>query len=475
MKKLISTFVILITLLFLSWCVPVSEKVNISNLTWVDFSVSDIQWHVWEKLYINPEKNYEDKKSIDNLYILIDYLIADFQYEKAAKYYEILIKQTNDWDRKRLLHIIINDLQPTPLHYKNVRQFLSGYVSGWFVKPEDAYYFYFTLDLLDGKFDKDNINALTWEYVSFKNLLWRQFDTYYNYTDSPDYYRTALFAIAYFKRQEFWIAKSLADQAISKNPQYILPYQIKAYVWILTKNLELAKSSLDILLQIDTEKNEWYQFLLGLLYYNSWEYSLAKSYFLQMKSPILSLESHRYMIAIERHEKSKKSVNDWSIDEYDKRIVALMDKVFDEANTASLKSIDYQTLFDWFVYDRLLVWSGWAVGIQKLYTAYAYLFENAVDSCSSVLSWDQFICNYGLWAKQLIDGKWKESSKTLIPLVKKYPQRQIYYIIWVLYKEQWLVDNAKVYFAKALQYVDVWQKDKMSDMMLDFLNTSIIP
>jgi hypothetical protein len=63
--------------------------------------------------------------------------------------------------------------------------------------------------------------------------------------------------------------------------------------------------------------------------------------------------------------------------------------------------------------------------------------------------------------------------KKLIPLVKKYPQRQLYYLIGLLYKEQWLLENAKVYFGRSLQYIDVWQKNKMSDIILELLNKSV--
>lgn len=64
----------------------------------------------------------------------------------------------------------------------------------------------------------------------------KQFDLFFSYKDTQEYYRTALFAIAYFKHQDLGVAKALANNALHSNPQYILPYQIKTYVGILTKD-----------------------------------------------------------------------------------------------------------------------------------------------------------------------------------------------------------------------------------------------
>ena len=55
--------------------------------------------------------------------------------------------------------------------------------------------------------------------------------------------------------------------------------------------------------------------------------------------------------------------------------------------------------------------------------------------------------------------------------MKKYPQRQTYYIIGLLYKEQGNLESARGYFTKALESIDVHQKPKLSDMLLEMLNT----
>jgi hypothetical protein len=49
--------------------------------------------------------------------------------------------------------------------------------------------------------------------------------------------------------------------AIAENPNYILPYQIKAYVGLLTKQYDVTKQALDVLMQLDVDKLERYQFL----------------------------------------------------------------------------------------------------------------------------------------------------------------------------------------------------------------------
>jgi hypothetical protein len=59
----------------------------------------------------------------------------------------------------------------------------------------------------------------------------------------------------------------------------------------------------------------------------------------------------------------------------------------------------------------------------------------------------------------------------MIPLVKNYPQWQTYYIIWLLYQEQWLLENTKAYFGKALHFIDERNKKPLASMMVELLNT----
>jgi hypothetical protein len=54
--------------------------------------------------------------------------VSDFQYNKAANYFQELMSRTSTWDRSRLLKILINDLQPGPGHYDKLYGFLSGYI-----------------------------------------------------------------------------------------------------------------------------------------------------------------------------------------------------------------------------------------------------------------------------------------------------------------------------------------------------------
>ena len=440
-------------------------------MTGESYSVEDLQKNINQHSFSDPEKTYTQSKSVKDLYLLIDFLLENFQYEKAASYYVELMKQTDDRDRSRLMKILINDLDPSPQLYPQLQWFLSSYVKSGAISAEDAIYYGFALELLQDKFKKEDINVLTWKYTAFKNKLREQHDLFYTYKDAPDYYLKALFAIAYFKQQEFGVAKALAEDAIAKNPNYILPYQIKSYVALLSQQYDNAISSLDILVQIDPEKQERYQFLLWLVYYHKHENNKASDYFTQTKSPRLRKEGLRYLIQINNGATGSVAPV-WGISESDKKVVSYLEELF--SNTTGLIDLDYQTVFDRYVYDRLRIGTGGMVWIKKLYTQYPDVFDTALASCTGALKEQWFICDYGKAGKMLIDGKVKQAVQLLIPLVKKYPQWQTYYIIWLLYKEQGLSENAKLYFAKALEYIDAPdQKRKLSEMMLELLNERV--
>lgn len=464
MKRIIALLCIVWGAFTLSGCIQQSDtSLSPDVQTWDQYSLEDIEQRIVATSQTDLESQYKQQNNVKNLYLLIDYLVSDFQYNKAANYFQELMSRTSTWDRSRLLKILINDLQPGPGHYDKLYGFLSGYIISWSINSDDALYYWFTLDLLRNKFDKNNINLLTGNYVDFKNLLRKQFDIYYGYKDAPDYYLKTLFGIAYFKRQDFGVAKALADMAIAENPNYILPYQIKAYVGLLTKQYDVTKQALDVLMQLDVDKLERYQFLWWLMYYNQKDVVQAKNYFLQMKSPTLRIEGLRYLIDLERKD--------------DKAMLRYLDQLFtttDVWHVWQLKAVDFQTVFDWYIYDRLRVGSGGGIEIKKLYLTHPDILNIALDTCDQVLVWEQFVCQYGKAGKLLLDDKWSEAIKILIPLVKKYPQWQTYYIIWLMYKEQGLEQNARVYFAKALQYIESSEQRKvLSEMMMDLLNKNV--
>lgn len=484
--KYILVLLILSVTLVTTWCV-IQEWSSITNSgtgtkTWEQYSLQDLEQRIVDIEEADPESQYLNQKSINNLYLLIDYLVSNFEYLKAASYYQELISQTNNWDRPRLLHILVNDLQPEPWHYDTLYNFLTSYISSWTISTEEALFYKFTLDLLREKFNKEDINLLTGKYIDFKNNLRRQYDTFYSYKDAPDYYLYALFGITYFKHQDFGIAKALADIAIKSNPNYILPYQIKAYVGLLTKQFDIAKQSLDVLVQLDLDKLERYQFLLWLMYYSQNDVIQAKNYFLQMKSPVLKIEGLRYLIDLERQAERAKTLSpvqdngDELLNDHGKAVLRYLESFFispDTKTVSQLKSVDFQTVFDRYIYDRLRVGSQGGLEMRQLYLQHPDILDNALKLCDKLLQDEQFVCQYGEAGKLLLDNKSAEALRILIPLSKQYPQWQTYYIIWLLYKEQGLFENAGVYFVKALQYSESSQKSALKDMMMELLNGSI--
>lgn len=445
------------------------------NSAKVVYDVNDLQNRIVSKSKLTPEEEYQQTHSREKLELLVDYFLSDFQYEKAGNYFKDIIDFGDDRDRATMMKIGINDLNPWVDHYSKLQWLLSGYYASGVIDNDDYLFYSFTLDLLQNKFDKNDINSLTWHYTQFKNQLRSQFDTYYNYKDAPEYYLLGLFSITYFKHQDFGVAKQLATLAIQKNPNYILPYQVKAYVGLLTRDYENALEPLNTLIQIDSDAIERYQFLLWLMYYNQNDGTKAENYFLQMKSPRLRVEGLRYLVDLERTKQIQKTTGTIlsdlnSISVEDKNIVRYMEELFLSDSVWHLQTIDFQTVFDRYIFDRLGIGSGATLGAQKLYLTYPEVLDRALEICPELLTGNLFVCHYGQGAKLLLEGKRNESMKMLIPLVKKYPNRQIYYMIWVAYKEQGLLDNAKLYFGKALQYADSPQKKPLSAMMLELLN-----
>ncbi len=123
----------------------------------------------------------------------------------------------------------------------------------------------------------------------------------------------------------------------------------------------------------------------------------------------------------------KHNVNDRTAS--DKKIYGYLEQLFVSEHTGRLVDVDFQTVFDRYVYDRLQVGSGDMLAIKQLYTQYPQVYDFALQRCPIVLSGQQFICRYGEAGKLLIQGNTTQAIKLLIPLVKKYPQWQTYYII----------------------------------------------
>lgn len=466
--KFLAIWVFFGMIFLLSWCTLVTDTDHNVG-TGEHYDLKDIQWYITTHRDSDPETRYQNSKELTNLRLLINYLISDFQYSKAATYLSELIQRTNDRDRNSMARLMLNTQGDTPWGLTQTQTLIHSYFVSGFIDESDYRYYTLTIDILSWQLEKEMINNLTWSYTDFKNLLRKQHDTYESYKDVPAYYLDALFAIAYFKIQQFGIANTLADRALKANPEYILPYQIKSYVWVLTKQPDHAKQALETLITIDSSKLERYQFLLWLMYYNQNDSTQASNYLLQMKSPNLRIEWLRYLIDI-----NKRHIT-WDQTLLDKTLLRYYEELFDPTNQDKLKPIDFQSLFDRYMYDRIRVGTWWLVDAWSWYLTHPWLYDQALQICSTLISWDQSLCNYWIGARYVLQGDHKKALKTLIPLVKIYPQWQIYYLIGLLYYQQWLYDNAKVYFAKTLTFIWSDQKETLSTMMVDLLNAPNTP
>jgi len=60
-----------------------------------------------------------------------------------------------------------------------------------------------------------------------------------------------------------------------------------------------------------------------------------------------------------------------------------------------LRAIDFQTLFDWFAYDRVSIGSGGLTSLRELYSQYPNILDQAIEQCPTILTGEQYVCTYG--------------------------------------------------------------------------------
>lgn len=385
----------------------------------------------------DPVANYKKTQNIKDLYIVIDYYINLYQYDKAAKYFEELIGKTTDRDRAKFMDILVNNFDGSPVYYKQVRQLLEWYKSGGTISIADYYFYDIILDWLHGNYKQDKINNLSDKYTSIKNQLWWAVADADKYKDAPDYYKLWLLNMVFFKNNYFGVAKNISDRLISKNPKYILPYQIKAYIWLSTNYPDIAISQLNILMELDSDNIDYYHQLLGIAYYAKGDYTTAANHFLQVKSDTYIEDKTRFLIDIYRRQKDDNKITSMYYEQYKIR----------------MKPVDFQGFFDWFVYDRISTNDKSFVNIKNFYNQNKELYIMFLKKCIDITSKDpsfKNVCDYWQAGYDLANNDHDQALKKLVILVQKYPDSQVYYTIGNLYLLNWETEKAKKYIIHAI-------------------------
>lgn len=408
----------------------------------------------------DPVANYEKTQNISDLYIVIDYYINLYQYDKAAKYFEELISKTNDRDRAKFMDILVNNFDWSPAYYKQVRQLLEWYKS-WSTIPMPDYYFYdIVLDRLHGNYQQNKINNLSDKYISIRDQFWWAITDADKYIDVPDYYKLGLLNMILFKNNYFGVAKNISDRLISTNPKYILPYQIKAYIWLSTDNPDMAISQLNILMDLDSDNIDYYHQLLGIAYYAKSDYVTSANHFLQVKSNWYIEDKTRFLIDIYRRQKDDNKIASMYYEQY---------KLW-------MKPVDFQGFFDRFVYDRISIDDKSFVNIKNFYNSNKELYVMFLNKCTDIASKDSSfknVCDYGQAWYDLANNDHDQALKKLLILLQKYPDSQVYYTIWNLYLLQWETEKAKKYIIHAIiTSKDDSNKNNLKDLLIDIVQQS---
>lgn len=437
--------------------------------TWAELDTSDyknyslddlkniFQNSSWGKAF-DPVANWERTNDIKDLYIVIDYFINQYQYDKASKYFEVLITKTNDRDRAKFMDILINNFDWSPAYYKKVRQLLEGYKSWSTISMSDYYFFDLTLDLLHGNYQQNKLNNLTDKYIPIRDQFWAEISNADKYKDVPNYYKLGMLTMVYFKNNYFGVAKNISDYLISQNPKYILPYQIKAYIGLTTNRPDIAITQLNALMDLDSDNMDYYQQLLGISYYAKGDYITAANHFLQVKYNGYIEDKTRFLIDIYRKQKDDNKVAN----------------MYYEQIKLWLKPVDFQWFFDWFIYDRLEVTDTWFEKINTFYQINKDLYVLYLKKCIDIASKSadfKNVCDYGQAGHDLVNNDYDQSLKKLLLLLEKYPDSQVYYTIGRLYMIKWEDDKAKKYLIHAIiTSKDNKDKNSLKNMLLEMVS-----
>lgn len=439
------------------------SNLNLDTSDYDNYTLDDLknifQNGTWGKVR-DPVQNYQKTQDIKDLYIVIDYYINLYQYDQAAKYFEELISKTVDRDRAKFMDILLNNFDWSPAYYKQVRWLLEWYKSGNNISISDYYFYDIVLDRLHGNYQQNKINNLTDKYTSIRDQFWWAISDADKYIDVPDYYKLWLLNMVFFRNNYFGVAKNISDRLITTNPKYILPYQMKAYIWLSTNNPDMAITQLDILMNLDSDNIDYYHQLLGIAYHTKADYVSSANHFLQVKSNGYIEDKTRFLIDIYRKQ--------WD----DNKISSM----YHEQINLWLKPVDFQWFFDWFVYDRISVDDKSFVDIKNFYNANKDLYVMWLNKCTDIASKDpsfKNVCDYGQAGYDLVNNDHDQALKKLLILLQKYPDSQVYYTIGNLYLLQWYSEKAKKYIIHAIiTSKDSTSKDNLKSLLIDIVQWS---
>jgi len=440
------------------------RKLKIKNLR------KDDVMNTLEDIFI-LEKLYEDTNKVEILWLLIEKLAQDFQFEKA---YQLSQKFLGDEvfeniDPNLYFHIMINSSVVSIMKPESIEvvrnKIEEARTLG--VLSVDDYRFYQGLMKIwynDYEWAKTLFKQLTLpHYQKFFETLENTLSNISVQEDVPIYYQDSMVALVMLKHWYFSVAKKLALEVVLKNEDYILPYQILAYSHFLTNDWEVATKYFLKLVDIDSSNEYLYKFLIGVSYYWDENYEKSVLYVSQVEDAIFEENNISDSIIVDMY---RYLVLNYVKLEESERLVWTRQNLL---GIDWLEKSDFYTYFYEVLYRPFIEWDSY-----DLYKENVVLAENFVDVCYKKLSEDQQdICVYGRAGLDILNQRNEEAQSKLLYLAQHYPQSYIFHTLWDLYYRQTDYAKAKIYYLKSISMTDseseeVVLKYKLTELAIGF-------
>jgi len=383
---------------------------------------------------------YQKTRDQNVLRVLIDDLLDDYQFNKIKPYLEeINIFNSDVIDKSDYLYVYVNTLSMTdPNSMINFLKYVDELKQKSLISNDEYLFYKWLQKIWDWDYDvaletmKQISNT---SYLSFVSELETTIINFKNQKWMPSYYEDALISLMMLKKWYFSIANKLAVDAVLKDDDYILPYQILAYSNFLTKDWDKSISYFYNLSSLDVEGKNKYDFYLGISYYWKWDYANSLTTLYQLTNDLdYKMDVYRYMLL--DYEKL------W---QYEK-MAQIWQKMLWEF---SLIESDFKYFYDTVFFNPFLHWQ-----TSEVYDSYRQMSYDVVVACYDKFWVKNDTCIYWEVWFNIVNWLWVYEEENLLYLAENYPQAGLYQILGDYYKRNNQKSLAKKYYLKSISMTD---------------------
>lgn len=399
------------------------------------------------------EKIYQKDESPDVLKVLLQKLVADYQFDKAKAYIaDINIFDDKSVDAKTYIYTYINSLSITD---NNSMDKFMTFIDQMRYKSmiwSDDYIFYQWLAKLWKK-DYEWANTLFTQirspiYTNFVTQINDAIEKFNKQQWVPWYYKDSLISLVALKNWYFSLANKLAVSSVLQNWEYILPNQILAYSNFLTNDREKSIENFYELVEIDSENQDKYNFYIWVSHYRAGEYNESIWILAQLlNNSTYKTDAYRYLLL------------NYEALEDETKMVQVRQKLLGQDD---LQESDFKTFYDYVFYKPFAQDSKYTV-----YSKYKQLSYDFVSICYENLGEQNDTCLYWeVWLDVANESR-HDVQNGLLYLAENYPQAHIFQALGDYYKSQNSDDKAKTYYLKAASLSDnISQKNIIEDKLI---------